>query len=605
MGDIGRPYRRRGARRWRRLAVSLLTPVLLAPVLLTGCATVPTGGPVQSGRAVGRSDPLTDPYVRLMAPRPQPGWDPRTIVQGFLTASAGLDGGDAVAREYLTSALSKQWNPGAGVTVYDATDGFTLGAGERSGHTATVTMSARQVAQIGGDGDYTATKSRSLPPQVFKLRRSHGQWRIAGLPSVATSGLLLSSTDVSRAFRSLNLYFYDPHIKTLVPDPVLVPVQSRSGLAAALVRGLLRGPTAWMAQAVRSAIPSGTKLRGKAPLAGGTVTVDLSNRGGRSWTGRQLAQLSAQLVWTLKQLPEMQQLRLEVNGRQVNVPGSTGSHGLQRRDDWPKVDPSGGSEVLHAYFSRQGSLWVTAGHSADRAPGPAGEAGAGLYHPAISLDGERRVAGLSADGGTLFAGGLSGDGKLSVRRQGKQMTPPSWDRYNNLWTAQRGGSAIWMLRDGKGGKKNAVRVPGLSGYDIAELRVARDGCRVAVVVGTGGSSRLLVAPIIRDGGSPRIGQPRRLGDSLDEISDVAWRDADTLAVLGKGPRGAEQPYLVSVGSTSTTPTGYAGSPASTIAAAPGSGLPLLVGSSNGTVWSGTRNSVWQSIGSGSDPAYPG
>lgn len=583
--------------------------LVLALGLTGACATVPTGGPVLTGHPLENSDPLSDPYVRMIAKPPQPGATEKDIVEGFLRASATLDRGQSVAREYLAGGLPHGWRPDGRVTVYDSPDDYDLrvlpGKAASAGQTATVELSARHVADITPDGDYIATTSGAMTER-FQLTNVRGQWRITGLPPDALAGLLLSRADVARAFRPLNLYFYDPREQTLVPDSIMVPVQARSELATTLVRALLHGPTAWLSPAVRTTFPSGTTLRGSAPLNGGTVTVNL----GGAVTGKssaELSMMSAQLVWTLRQLPEMRQMNLQVNGATVDVPGGSGDGGTPQSTDFADRDPSGlqGGES-QPYFVRDGRVYLLAGAKETPADGPAGSGVASLRHPAVSFD-QTYAAALSENGDRLYVAGLSDGGKLVERYRGRALTPPSYDRYGDVWFADRRGSGksdVYLLE--RTMKRLTVTSDFLNTSDVRALRVARDGTRVAALVGTGDTSKIMIGPIIwQGGGKVQIGQMRQIGTDLAQVSDIAWRDADTLVALGQGPRGAVQPYTVPANGTQASATGYAGPEARTITAAPQS-APLLIGTTNGEIWSGAQDdNNWQRSTEGDDPAYPG
>lgn len=585
--------------------VRRLVPALIALCLAAGCATVPTGGPMFTGHAVESGDPLSDPYVRMVARPPQPGWTEKMIVEGFLRASASFEHGQAVARQYLSAQQATRWHPSGHVAVYDREDpdNYVLTVVKSvPGKTATVEMSASHVADIGPDGDYVTRVKQPLK-EKFHLAKVRGQWRITDLPSSATNGLLLSRRDVKRAYRPLNLYFYDSRYQTLVPDSVMIPVQSRSALPTTLVRSLLSGPTKWLAPAVRTAFPANTKLRGTARLSGGTVTVDLDPSVSQR-SDSELTALSAQLVWTLRQLPEMRQLRLKINGSTVDIPGVTDSHGLQPRDAYADRDPSGLHGAVQPYFVRDGGLYVLAGNKPAPVDGPAAGGVVDLRHPAISFK-QDKVAALSTKGDRLYVATLADDGKLVERFHGHTLTTPSWDRYGHVWFADRHGgkSDVWLLDR----ERAPIRVESevLDDREVYALRVARDGSRVALLVGSGTDSKIMIGPIVWENGTARIGELRRLATDLEQVSDVSWQDADTLAALGKGPRGAVQPYRVPINGTQVAVAGYAGAEAKTITAAPGRS-PLLVGAKGDRIWRGSREDAnWQNVAHGRDPAYPG
>jgi hypothetical protein len=103
---------KRGPLRWLAAALVSLT-------LVAGCANVPTSGllqhtglPAGSGGQQSGSD-----CCGLIMRAPAPGWGPSLIVQNFLVAAASFANSHAIARQYLTRAASRSWQPGPGPAV--------------------------------------------------------------------------------------------------------------------------------------------------------------------------------------------------------------------------------------------------------------------------------------------------------------------------------------------------------------------------------------------------------------------------------------------------------------------------------------------------------
>ena len=195
------------AHRWRVLVLALV-----GAALLSGCAQIPTGGPVRSGRGVGYNE--QDSYVRALPAPPRPGAPPAEIVKGFLEASASFEDGYAVARQFLTPSASQGWDPGAGITVY-AADSFMARTLQRNDQ---VTFDAHSVASINGQGVYDPAPPQATVHATFTLARVGGQWRISNLPD----GVYLTDIDVSLgAYLSVDVYFLDPTGQVLGPGPDL------------------------------------------------------------------------------------------------------------------------------------------------------------------------------------------------------------------------------------------------------------------------------------------------------------------------------------------------------------------------------------------------
>ena len=166
-----------------------------------------------------------DQFIRVIAREPRPGMTPTQVVQGFLDASASFDGDHAVARQYLTPAASTEWNTGAGVSVYDGAAALTeLGT--------TVVVSADEAGEIASNGRFEVAGPSAEAADVVPAHQGRRGVAHLELPP----GLLLSQSDVDRAFRSFAVYFFNPSFSTLVPDARMVPVIG-PGLATTLVAG--------------------------------------------------------------------------------------------------------------------------------------------------------------------------------------------------------------------------------------------------------------------------------------------------------------------------------------------------------------------------------
>ncbi|MQA95966.1 MAG: hypothetical protein GEV11_15425 [Streptosporangiales bacterium] len=567
-------------------------------LVVSACATVPTGGAVQPGQAGAGGDRRNEPYIRLIPPSPQPGDSQTTVVKGFLAALASFEGDHRAARAYLTPDQRRSWRPSRQVRVYDdAADFVVEPPTPYGGEGAQVDVSASQVAQINPNGRYDVSTLGDDLRERFRLRKVGKEWRISEPPQI----LMLSRRDVDRAYRPLNLYFFGSDMRSLVPDPVMVPVYARGDIAATLAEALLRGPTSWLAPAVRTAFPAGTRVAGVTSSAT-TITVELTGTVSRA-SQDALSDMSAQLMWTLKQLPEMQELKLLVNGEPVRVPGAD-EEGVQDKGDWMVHDPNVLTSRAHTYYVRDGRLWYSENGEGKHAPGGLGEAAAGpISRPAVMLD-EGRAAALTPDGHGVLVADLTVGSRVSQPLFGGTYVSLSWDRFENLWVAERygKGTRLWLLRGG--GRPVEVPAPELREVAVKELDVARDGARLAIVHDSGRRSQIEIGRVVQAGGKTQAEGFFPLGSELAEVTSLAWRDADQLAVLGQGSEGATQPYLVYVDGTRVQGVSAApGGEMAAIAAAPGQ--PLLSGVEDGHVWRTGDRLIWQRLADGADPVYPG
>jgi hypothetical protein len=425
----------------------------------------------------------------------------------------------------------------------------------------------------------------------FRLVREHGEWRIANPPP----GLLLTPSELGRSLNQQFVYFLNRDLSVVVPDTVFLSA-SDPGLPTALMRVLLRGPTSWLVSAVRTAIPAGTTLRGPVTVDDrGTATVDLSQEV-LDTTGAQREQLSAQIVWTLSGVPSITRVRLLAGGNPLNVPTVAEP---QSRDAWPTFDP-GALPPGSFGFYRNGSRVVSA--TGSRAPGWLDRHPTALADVAISPD-LSFYAGLgpAGSGTTVYAGSIVADAR-PVFRASAPCTPPSWDEADDLWTVQLSPTPqVLLIRLGQ----PVVRVPApeLNGLAVRELRVSRDGTRVAVVASSGRGVELLVGRVsITGDGALRLDGFRSPSPGLLDVGDATWADANTVLVLARAPGHQRIPWLVDVDGVKPAPVTTSGLTSYT-AAAGAPGQPTLVAS--GREIYQAKSGLWTPVGAGEDPGYPG
>ena len=426
------------------------------------------------------------------------------------------------------------------------------------------------------------------------MTRVDGEWRIASLDN----GLVLTQSDVQETFRQLNLYFLAPSRRVLVPDTVFLP--SAPGLSTALVTRLIGGPTEELAAATTTAFPRGTSLAvSSVPVRDGIARVNLDASALKA-DGAARALMSAQLVWTLKQLPEFQGLQLSVEGDDLSVPGQGQ---VQSADAWSGLDPAGVEEGVDAVAVRGGRLGRIVSGRFTPVPGPAGSGRPALRQPAVSLDGAQ-AAGVVDGGRGLVTGRLAENEPLGERLRGSALSTPSWDAGGNLWVVDAPVGRVWMIPDGTRDPV-AVKVPKVPAGRITGIRVGRDGARVAVVAGTGAQARLYVGSIVRGRAGAPTAAIEHLTETLPElrsVRSVAWADATTLAVLGAQSGGQVAPLLTDTDGYDVAPvepeTGLV-----SMAAAPQQ-RPLLAGTAGGRLAQYTSGRGWVDLGPGRGSGLP-
>ncbi len=565
------------------------TIFLAATMLLTGCgslpasltAQVPTTGPIQQGAQVNLD--RKDQFIRVIARSPRDGMTPTQIVQGFLDASASFDGDHAVAREYLTGSANSRWLPGLQVSVYD-------GAAVVTSSGSSVTLTASQSGRIDEIGRYVVASPGQDLRGSFQLVRDGTQWRIDRLPQ----GLLLSASDVDRAYRSFAVYFFNPSFSALVPDARMIPVLG-PGQGTTLVRYLLDGPNDWLAPAVRTGFPDGVGLNIESvPIDGGVARVDLKPSVLLADDATREA-LSQQLVWTLGQLSDVTLVEITAGGQQLVVPGVSSP---QPVDAWPKVNPDALPDNSSGYVARSRSV-VRLGTTTDRAvPGDAGSGAVSFLRFAIDRL-STAVAGIDADG-TLWRGAIEQNAPLLALIRDEALAAPVFDADGNIWVVN---ALTGLTRVDRIGRRAEVDVAGLPAESSLLAAVpSRDGTRCALIVQQGVRTALYVGVIVRSNvGAPMtIADPIRVETRLTEAISVGWAGANSLLVIGSD--GAESLQVFDLSLARGSIVGI-GAPEAPVMVATAPGLPALVGAADGWIYEYV-GSNWRKRTSGTSPAYP-
>lgn len=592
---------RRASGSGARVVPAALAVGLVVLALVVGCSGIPTSGPVRQGASVA-AEP-DQPNTRSIGQPPRNGMTQQQIVEGFIFAAASFEDDHAVARLFLTSDAAKAWNPALGATIFDGST-----ASPKLNSPADVTFSAARIANLSQQGEYVSAGGAVTAD--FKLRKVDGQWRITTPPP----GLMLTPSDLARAYRLFDIYFPDPARTVLVPNQVLLPVGP--GASTALVRALVAGPTPWLAPAVFTAIPTGTKLVvDSAPVVDGVVQVDLTAPAA-TVTGREAQALSAQVVWTLRQLGGVTGVRITVDGTPLR-----GVAAVQDIAAWPQWNPDGvltsQSADLAALYSDKNRLFALVNGLPQSLLGQLGDGGFPLYQPGVSFDGTQ-VGALDVTARSLYVARMGVNDKVppAVVTGATHLTAPTWDRYDNLWTVddRPSGPVFWVDSLGPGaGGTGAQRAASedLPRGRVVAMRIARDGARVALVVNrpSGIGSDLYLGRVERGPGRLVVSGFRLVSTVLTDTSDVAWLSADRLVVLGRVTRGGvRQPLVIDLSGATAQSLGLIDSGSTdrpgllSITAIPG--RDILASADNGTLYRYT-GSGWDELGTGQSPSYPG
>lgn len=555
--------------------------LLAALPLLAACATIPTSGPIEQGVEVTLDS--SDQVIRVIARPPAPDMTPSQIVSGFLQASASFEDDHAVARQFLTPSAAVTWDPSGSVNVYDGVPTIVPDG------VADVDMTATRIGGIDAEGHYDVATPGELIEATFRMEFVNGNWRIATPPS----GLLLSRSDVERAFRVYDVFFLDPSFTTLVPDPRYFPVDGPTP-ATAIARALVAGPTEWLAPAVRTGFPDGSTLAVDAvPVVEGVARVDLDPQV-RFADAETRQAFSAQLVWSLRQVPGVRFLNLNAGGQTLDVPGAPNPQPI---DSWSAFDPNAMPWGTTAYGVLGGRVI-----DLDRTPPLPIPGGAGLASPplsgiAVSLRGDL-IAGLDADA-RLWIGTTTAGTSLTPADAEPGQSRPSFGRDREAWAVGPDGK---LRRVTASGEATEVQVDGLPPKaQLESIAMSRDGTRAALTVRRGPRTYVMLAIVTVREEVRRVESPVRVDNRLTTVTDVAWADDDRLIVLGVEGAGAPSIFDIDLSRGQVRSLG-APPGATRIAAAPGA--PILAATIDERVWT-YSSGPWRLGPEGSSPAYPG
>jgi len=573
---------------------ALVTGLVAAAVVASGCSVIPAGNSPQA--AAAPAPPAgAGPCCGLLVRGPQVGWDPQLVVTSFLLASAIGAHDYAAARQYLTKGASDAWHPGSAVTILTQEPKLSVSPGRVNGPATKsyVVVSGTEQARLNSAGQYIAASGGvTAPNEQFALEYSKGLWKISQL---LTGGkisheLLLTSYLFHLEYTPRNLYYYGERNGKLVPYPVFVPIQGTNP-AVTLIKDLISGPGPWLAGGAQSAFPPGSHpvlpiQVFPGPSGGRTAVVNIHVP--PQPPGFSVQAMAAQLVATLTSpvysTPLFRAVKLKINGRPWSPPhsGDTLSLSTYQRDI-----PQWAAGEKAYYLSQSGSLRSLAplGNSAAVLKG-AGTAPVTLSQIAVSPGGNH-LAGLTAQANDVYTGNLvtSPSGRRSLTQlhpqfAGVKFTSLSWDRLGDLWVTgvtkagvtKAGGAGVWVLI---GGQTPAIAVT-VSTYSgrITDLRVAPDGNRVAMIAGTGTHAHLVLAAIMRDHTGFLLGTPAPLRPILPPVSALTWYDEDHLLVV-TGTGAASQLWEVPL--DGDNPVSLTKQPGILTVTAAGQGNPLYLG----------------------------
>lgn len=495
-----------------RTLMLVLLPVLL---VITGCSSIPTSGPVGVITADDGSG-TTEPII-FNPLGPTEDADPESLLESFITAGRGAAGDYEIARDYLTEEFAAQWQPEERIIVYNASPQISATPEE-----GVFQIQLEVEGTIDAEGirsSAAATTTESVTAEM--VQDADGQWRITSIPD----GIMISSNEADLLLKTYSLYFYSSSFEHWVPD--VRWFVNRTAIAANIVEAMLEGPAPYLQGSVTSAFPESTELGVESvPIVSGTATVDLSADILQDTSDLVRQQMQQQLRANLAGLNTVNSVQMTVSGQSVDLGGQVPNPDLIV----PAGDPPVGNEQIvvsgNELFLYQTDQTVPIGAVPT-------VAALDPQDPAMSLNGSD-FAFLNGNRTRLYTTGPDQD--VVIAATGRSLTAPSFDPSNWVWTASTGaegqGGTVTAVPPG-GTQDSAVTVaaPWLADVAVLELRVSRDGSRALVVTEQDGVSRVQLAGIIRnnDRTPQSLTTPRELFAS-GPVNTAKWVNEDTVIV---------------------------------------------------------------------------
>ncbi|GAA5204189.1 GerMN domain-containing protein [Microbacterium jejuense] len=542
----------------------------LCAVLVTGCAGFPDSGYIRYGLATGE-DTGGSQTVTFIPNRPQPGATPEQIVEGFIDAGSGpgVDGGWAVAQEFLAPELKDVWNPRATVRVDERSE---RDYAESDADEGTVTFSYESIADVDDNGSYHRAELPANSQEFRLAKQADGEWRITAAPD----GIWLDEGQFPQVFHRYSLMYFDPTWQYLVPDVRWFPVvKAPTWISVALVND---PKSEWLAESVKSAFPDGATAVASVPVdESGVAVVDFDEDSLLSANSTALDRMETQLRESLR-AAGVSDVVMRVNSTPVDA--SPVAVRSTRVPAAPLVLTEDGFGFLSGDEINQ-----IAGLS------PAIVAAAPT---SVQVGAEHDVAAVTLPGGEVARITSGSDATVLDNRAG--LVDPTVDDFGYVWSVPKDQPAALHAYSPQSTDAIDVADAWPDATAVSAIALSRDGTRMAATVTSGGRTVLWVAGVVRDADGV---VPVKLGPSIPlaivggPAEGVTWIDDATVGVLAAGDDAAivvEQP----VGGPTVTSSATSGM----TSIAGGTGISSLrLRADDGTLFV-KRGTAWQPTATG-------
>lgn len=506
---------------------------------LSACVAIPSSGPVTK---VADDGGLGQSAVRYSPARPLVGATPQQIVRGYLDAMLAFPTSPRTASAFLTPTAADAWSSSSQVRVYTlplVADAQPLDDGsvprDQPNGPMTVQVGFTEDAQLDQQGRYT--RRGGAASITYSLEKIEGEWRISN----PQDGLLVNRKFFDDYYRSFNLYFFDRPGRRLVPDPVYVVVGDQ--LATTLMASLAGGPPSDPDEAVRSYVPPRSDLRPSVPVSPGGVADVQFGKDFADLTSAARDHLSAQVVWTLRQVPEVEGVQVVGDATALTAGGDE----VQPVQAWGGYGPS--TARGRAYAVIDGRVDEIDDGETEPISGTWGQDARGAEFVAVSESG---VAGVLPGRTRLRLTARDGTSPRTIR--GSRLIGPDWDSDGRLWVVDRlsGGTRVRVVT---GDEQSVidVAVGDLAGLDVQTFKISPDGTRYAVTVAGADGGELFVGSVLRDAQDRVVGLagPTRVFTTAAAPRSASWSSSTELSFLADSEAGV-QIYQAAIDGSVTT-----------------------------------------------------
>lgn len=677
-----------------KLLRTLVAALAASSLLLGGCAQLPTGGKVTS-QAISVPDPgpvfltatgpmhnanpqeIVEGFISAQAAGPYDDWK---VAREFLTVGAaqkwkplgqttvfseeldletvlprmgeltdvngdqngtappditgedGADSKEAISENGESDTDSTNADPSnpdlnnPDLNSADPTASPTGPEAETDPNRASVTGFISVAATVDEFGIYTEALPDAKGKLNFELLRSStGQWRIA----TVADGYYISEPNFQSQFRPISLYFLSADQQFLVPE---VRWFWRNRIETYAVNALLAGPSLWLQDAVRTAIPGGTRL------VYDSVSVDNEGKAHINLSAEVLnaapedrKNLISQIHATLLRLPGVRSVDIQVSSVEflqepnadlrrdpilASAPVVLIEDRLQRLNgrNLEMVDSFGSLEAyditaLSIDESQTAGVMRLGSSQLARIPGPDAVTGSEQVTPNPGQTEPSTDSGETAEQDPQASAEpnqpAKADSELEILIEGQNLVGPSIDRFGWTWTAEAASPQFRAVK--LDATEVALSATWLAERTILDVKVSHDGARVAVISTDGDQTQIEVAAVVRDASNAplSLSTPVTVGSALADASLMQWLDESSLAVVAHSATSdLDTLFTVTVGGRSDMISNVAGA----VSMGAGRGLrSLFIGTDMGEILSRTSTGAsWSMVlEDATFPTFPG